>query len=254
MRKLAAISVLALAAWILVTFAWAGAAHLTGLPGPARASAASMELAASAITLVEPPGALGIPQRTAARFLRRAGRAGERLHRAPERAVARALDRLGHRHGPGWAMSGFDVHVPPISFELPVDAIERARAQALAAAERARATAERERAWAERGAWLERARAERLRMELDGAREWRGTHELSAEDRRRVERSLEILRERITRFEAGQSEVSRRLEERLREVLREIERQLERELERAAGEIGRATAESETEPIRIRIR
>ncbi|MGH7540166.1 MAG: hypothetical protein ACRELC_04115, partial [Gemmatimonadota bacterium] len=63
MKKLVGLTGLVFAAWTLVAFTWAAAAHLTGLPGPARASAASMELAASAITLVDPPGALGMPQR-----------------------------------------------------------------------------------------------------------------------------------------------------------------------------------------------
>lgn len=250
MRKLAAISVLAFAAWIVVTFAWAGAAHLTGLPGPAQASAASMELASGAVTLVEPPGALGIPQRTAARLLRRAGRVGERLHRAPERAAARLLDRLGHRHGSAWAMGEIRVRAPTVSFELPRDRVEGATARASAAAERARAAAERERARAERDAWLERTRIERLRSRLERAR----TSELTPEQRERLERSLEVLRERISRFEARESEVSRRLEERLREILREIERELERSLEGTTEEITRVLTETGDRPIRIRIR
>ena len=42
MRKLTTLAVLAFFAWLVITFTWATAAHLTGLPGPAQASAATI--------------------------------------------------------------------------------------------------------------------------------------------------------------------------------------------------------------------
>ena len=99
MKRLVVLSVLGFLAWAVLTVGWAAASHLTDFPGPGQAAAGSMNLAAGALTVVELPGALGVPQRTTARQLRNAGKAAERFYRGPEHAVGRLLDQIaGHRH------------------------------------------------------------------------------------------------------------------------------------------------------------
>lgn len=99
MKRLVVFSVLGFLAWALLTVSWAAASHLGQFPGPGQTAEGSMNLAANAVTVVDLPGALGTPQRTAARQLRNAGDAAARFYSGPERAVARFLDQIaGHRH------------------------------------------------------------------------------------------------------------------------------------------------------------
>ncbi|WP_420635172.1 hypothetical protein [Candidatus Palauibacter sp.] len=86
----------AFALWALVTYAWAGLSHLSGVPGPARASAATLGLLADALELLDPPNAVGAPQRFAAAQIRRTAHTAESVHGAVERSTGEFLDRLGH--------------------------------------------------------------------------------------------------------------------------------------------------------------
>ncbi len=100
MKRLVGFSVLGFLAWTVLTVGWAAASHLGQFPGPGQTAEGSMNLAANAVTVVDLPGALGTPQRTAARQLRNAGDAAARFYRGPERAVGRFLDQIaGHKHG-----------------------------------------------------------------------------------------------------------------------------------------------------------
>ena len=225
MRKFATLAVLGFFAWLFITFTWATAAHLTGLPGPARASAATLELAARALTLADPPGAIGRPQRIAAGSLRRAASMAERLHRGPERAVARVLDGLGHRGAHRRHVFATGAPRAPLVPEFD----------------------DWDAAWHE--GWSEALRDLRdndALLELRGLK-WLEEGERSIEFRRqslersaerversreRIARSMERLQERIDRLDAGErSEVSDRLKERLRDMLRELKRELEDLLE-----------------------
>ncbi len=230
MRKLATLAILALFAWLFITFTWATAAHLTGLPGPAKASAATLELAARAVTLADPPGAIGTPQRMAAESLRRAARMAQRLHRGPERAVARVLDGLGHRHSHHrHSLAGARVRAPIVLEFGEWDAAwHEGWSEALRELRENEALLELRRLKGLRGiehsccdATLERRREsiERSREQIERSRE-------------RITRSMERLQERLERLDAAErSEVSDRLKERLRDMLRELKRELEDLLE-----------------------
>lgn len=179
MRKLIRYSATAILAWAGVTFAWAAFSHLTGLVGPAQASAASLQFVANAVEFMDPPGVLGAPQRFAADQIRRTARSAERLHRGPERAMVRLVDNLGHsaahkkrrRHRDHWHYSGSaDVQV-----EIPIDAIDRAtdRARELAVIEleRHRSQARRQADRARRDADRMRRDADRVRREIERVRQ-----------------------------------------------------------------------------------
>lgn len=240
MRKLATLAVLAFFAWLFITFTWATAAHLTGLPGPAKASAATLELAAKAVTLADPPGAIGRPQRMAAESLRRAARMAQRLHRGPERAVARVLDRLGHRHSHHRHLFAEARARAPIVVELGEwdAAWHEGWSEAL-------------RRLGENEAWLELRRLKELKhlrgiehsccdgvmersresVERSRARIERSREQIER-SRERITRSMQRLEERLQRLDAAErSEVSDRLKERLRDMLRDLKRELEDLLE-----------------------
>lgn len=127
MKRLVVFSILGLLAWFILTAAWASAAHVAGIPGPGETAAASMNLTARAVTVAELPGTLGAPQRVAARELRRAGHAMERLYRIPERSISQFLDRFGHAgHGHRHVVRHFDRH--NVHVDVPVQDIgERVR-------------------------------------------------------------------------------------------------------------------------------
>jgi hypothetical protein len=231
-RKLATLAVLAFFAWIFITFTWATAAHLTGLPGPARASAATLELAARAVTLADPPGAIGRPQRMAAGNLRKAARMAERLHRGPERAVARVLDRMGHRHShQRHAFAGVSRRAPIVMEFGDWDAAwHEGLSEALRELSENEALLELRRLnWLEQGersSCCRRRSLERSQESIERSREH------LERSRERISRSMERLQDRLDRLDAGdRSEVSDRLKERLRDMLRELKRELEDLLE-----------------------
>lgn len=235
MRKLASLTVLALFVWAALAFAWAAVSHVTGLPGPARASAASLDLAADAVTLADPPGVLGAPQRFAARQLRAAGGTAYRLHLGPERAMARLLDRLGHGHAHRHAHAGrrvaprspsrvefrgpdVEFRGPDVFFHVPLEDRVRVRLR-------------------ERRFDLERRQLEFDRLRSGIERE-RAAYERQHE---RLERSIERLRSRWEDARArSDGEAGRRLQERLREILRRLEDELEDLEDRMEEAVGQA--------------
>jgi hypothetical protein len=244
-RKLIRLSAVAFLVWAITTLAWAALSHMAGTSGPARASAASMELVASAVTFIDPPGALGAPQRFAARQIRGAARAVERFHRVPERAVAELVDALGHRHrhGRGGRHYAFRVQADGSGrgFTIPIDELDRVRdrARALAdvelerhrgEAERLRGKVERQRGELERRRGeLERRRGEmeRRRGEMERVRT-EFSFEFQNGQRERLMRTIEQVAERLSRLDAEQDgDVRRKWEDRLREILRDLERELE---------------------------
>ncbi len=279
MRKLIRYSAAAFLAWAAITFAWAALSHVSGLVGPARASAASLEFVADAVTFVNPPGVLGAPQRFAAEQIRQAARSAERLHRGPERAMTRLVDRMGHasRHGFGGRHVHRHVHrhehrdggrgwsrAPDVRFEMPVDALdgsaERARRLAIIELERHRGTIAREL----RRAAREQERAARrfdvrIRVPEGGTvrREFRlfpPAQFESEEDR--LLRKLEAVERQLERVEIEQQgELKRRIEEKLREILEELRRELEDLRVRVSAELeGLELDELELEgPVRIQI-
>ncbi len=228
MRKLASLTVLALFVWAALAFAWAALSHVTGLPGPARASAASLELAADAVTLADPPGVLGAPQRFAARQLRAAGGTAYRLHLGPERAMARLLDRLGHghahrhmhvrRHVAPRVAPRIEFRGPDVFFHVPLEDRVRARLRE------------------------HRFDLELRQREFDGLRSGiereRAAYERQHE---RLERSIDRLRSRWEDARArSDGEAGRRLQERLREILRRLEDELEDLEDRMEDAVGEA--------------
>jgi hypothetical protein len=233
-RKLVTFAVLAFCAWLFITFTWATAAHLTGIPGPAKASAASLELAARAITMADPPGALGTPQRLAAGSLRNAADLAERLHRGPERAMARLLDRLGHRHShSGHAFALAAPRAPMvIEFEDWDADWQEGWAEALRELRENKALLElRRHEWlqdGERTIHLRRRAIEHSRERVERSREQ------IERSRERIERRMADLEVRLERLgDSQQSEVSDRLKDRIRDMLRDLKRELEDLLEDA---------------------
>ncbi len=81
--------------WIFAICVWAAVAHLTSLPGPAKASTATLEGIASLVERADPPGSLGAP-RFAAGQLRRTAHTAERVNGGIERAIGAWVDRMGH--------------------------------------------------------------------------------------------------------------------------------------------------------------
>ncbi len=209
MRKLIRVAAVAFLVWAITTFAWAAIHHVTGVTGPAEASGASLDFVASAVTFVDPPGVLGAPQRFAARQLRQAADAIERIHRGPERLAAQVVDEMGHRHRHG-RRGDRRTHVVRIdrhAVSIPIDELDQARSQV-----RARAVIELNR-------HRERLDRERGRMEH--------RRELSEQQRERIEQSLERVRERLDRVQSEQDgDFRRKLGEKLREILRELEKEL----------------------------
>ena len=229
MRKLIRVASVAFLVWAITTFAWAALSHVTGVTGPAEASGASLDFVAGAITFVDPPGVLGVPQRFAARQIRQTADAVERIHRGPERLAARLVDEMGHRHRhDGNRRRHRHRHVVRIehdigqhtaevvrealagvSFGIPIDELDQARAHA-----EARAVIE-----------LNRHR-NRIDVDRDGRRiEFR--RQLNDRERERIERALEQVRQRLERLSAEKDgEWRRELEKRLRDILRELEKEL----------------------------
>lgn len=222
MRKLIRYSALAFVVWAVTTFAWAALSHATGLVGPAEASGASLRFVAGAVTFVDPPGVLGAPQRFAASQIRHAARAVERVHRGPERAMSRLMDRFGHdvahrghRHRHRQVLR---IERDRRAMAIPLDELDGARERAMA---RARIELERHRRDLERG----RRDLERGRASFDRER-WR--REVEVRRQEHLQRRLDLVRERLEGVEAERDgELKRKLVERLREILRELERELE---------------------------
>ncbi|MDE2944862.1 MAG: hypothetical protein OXT63_11770 [Gemmatimonadota bacterium] len=88
--------------WALAICVWAALSHVTSLPGPAKASTATLEGIANLIERADPPGSTRAP-RFAAEQLRRTAHTAGRINGGVERAIAAWLDRLGHRAAHGQA-------------------------------------------------------------------------------------------------------------------------------------------------------
>jgi len=88
--------------WVLAICVWAALSHLTSVPGPSKASKATLEGIADLVERVDPPGSLRTPQ-FAAEQLRRTAHTAGRINGGVERAVGAWLDRLGHRAAHGQA-------------------------------------------------------------------------------------------------------------------------------------------------------
>lgn len=85
----------ALTLWALAICVWAALSHLASVPGPAKASTATLEGIASLVERADPPGSLGAPG-FAAEQLRRTAHTAGRINGGIERAIGAWLDRLGH--------------------------------------------------------------------------------------------------------------------------------------------------------------
>ncbi|MXX78261.1 MAG: hypothetical protein F4Z33_04635 [Gemmatimonadales bacterium] len=81
--------------WALAICVWAALSHLTSVPGPAKASTATLEGIANLVERADPPGSLRTP-RLAAEQLRRTAHTAGRINGGVERAIGAWLDRLGH--------------------------------------------------------------------------------------------------------------------------------------------------------------
>ena len=81
--------------WALAICVWAALSHLTSLPGPAKASTATLEGMANLVERADPPGSVRAP-RFAAEQLRRTAHTAGRINGGIERAIGAWLDRLGH--------------------------------------------------------------------------------------------------------------------------------------------------------------
>lgn len=225
MAKLIRVAAVAFLVWAITTFAWAAISHVTGVTGPAQASGASLDFVASAVTFVDPPGVLGAPQRFAARQIRQAADAIERIHHGPERFAAQLMDEMGHRHRHG-RRGGRHVHEIRIApnvgertadavaraletsgFGIPIDELDRARARAEA------------RAVIELNRHRQRADQSRRRIEI--------RRELNDRQRERIQREIERVTERLEQLSAEEDgEWRKKLGEKLREILRELEHEL----------------------------
>ncbi|WP_420617001.1 hypothetical protein [Candidatus Palauibacter sp.] len=86
--------------WALAICVWAALSHLTNLPGPAKASTATLEGMASLVERADPPGSLRAP-RFAAEQLRRTAHTAGRINGGIERAIGAWLDGLGHDEAHG---------------------------------------------------------------------------------------------------------------------------------------------------------
>ncbi len=88
--------------WAVAMCVWAAVSHLTNLPGPAKASTATLERVANFVERADAPASLRVPGFAAAQLRRTAHTAG-RINGGIERAIGAWLDRLGHgaAHGRG---------------------------------------------------------------------------------------------------------------------------------------------------------
>lgn len=230
MRKLIRFAAAAFLVWAVTTFAWAALSHVTGATGPATASGATLDFVAGAITWADPPGVLGAPQRFAARQIRQAADAVERLHRGPERLAAQVVDELGHRHRHGRGGRHFVVRVnrtdAPSVVRIPLDELDQARSHA-----RARAVVELERHRSQLD--QQRSRLDRARAELDRARGQAERARARAEFERTVEERVRSgiarVEERMQEVEANEradSDLKRDMLRKLREILRDLDKEL----------------------------
>lgn len=81
--------------WALAICIWAALSHLTSLPGPAKASTATLEGMANLVERADPPGSLRAP-RFAAEQLRRTAHTAGRINGGIERTIGALLDGRGH--------------------------------------------------------------------------------------------------------------------------------------------------------------
>lgn len=81
--------------WALAICVWAALSHLTSLPGPAKASTATLEGIANLVERADAPGSIRAP-RFAAEQLRRTAHTAGRINGGIERAIGAWLDGLGH--------------------------------------------------------------------------------------------------------------------------------------------------------------
>lgn len=86
--------------WALAICVWAALSHLTSLPGPAKASTATLEGIANLVERADPPGSVRAP-RFAAEQLRRTAHTAGWINGGIERAIGSWLDRLGHDEAHG---------------------------------------------------------------------------------------------------------------------------------------------------------
>ncbi len=215
MRKLIRFSALAFLVWAVIAMAWASVSHITGLVGPARASAASLEFVASAMTLADPPGALGAPQRFVADQIRHVARAVERAHSVPERVAAGLADAAGHRHAHHGRLRVQHRHRVRIASvpaaPIPIDALEGPQV------------------WAGRSETSPAPSAPEAEIAWEGRRSDRDVERIERQ-RAAVERAMERVADRLARLESRsdrRSELGRRIEEKLREILRDLETDLD---------------------------
>lgn len=88
--------------WALAICVWAALSHLTSLPGPAKASTATLEGIANLVERADPPGSLRAPG-FAAEQLRRTAHTAGRINGGIERAIGAWLDGRGHDAAHGQA-------------------------------------------------------------------------------------------------------------------------------------------------------
>jgi len=232
LRKLIRFSAAAFLVWAVTTFAWAAISHVTGVPGPAQASRASLNLVASAVTFADPPGVLGAPQRLAARQIRQLARTIERIQRGPERWTGQLVDDLGHRHchrrhGHRHIREvrvGRDGAFGPAFAPLVlIDGLDDAHADA--------------------PDFLQHSRERAVLRQ-----------ELQERQRARIQQSLERIRARMEGVESsGKADLSPKARERLREILRRLERELERAGADVATEMETLHSDNVDAPLRVRI-
>ncbi|MYA32960.1 MAG: hypothetical protein F4164_14410 [Gemmatimonadales bacterium] len=86
--------------WAAAICVWAALSHLTSMPGPAKASTATLEGIAEFVERADPPGSLRAPG-FAAEQLRRTAHTAGRINGGIERAIGAWLDRLGHEPAHG---------------------------------------------------------------------------------------------------------------------------------------------------------
>ena len=90
--------------WALAICVWAALSHLTSLPGPAKASTATLEGIANFVERADPPGSFRAP-RLAAEQLRRTAHTAGRINGGIERAIGAWLDGRGHDAAHGRQLS-----------------------------------------------------------------------------------------------------------------------------------------------------
>ena len=218
MKRLIGFSVLGFLAWAVLTVGWAAASHIGHFPGPGQTAAGSMNLAADAVTVVDLPGAMGTPQRVAARQLRNAGQAAARFYHGPEHAVGRFLDQIaGHRHGHQhyrvtervrFSAPQVRVHV---NHRMSDQDRERVQERMLQLRERLEQRLESRLEGRDQEIWIHRETTERVRQELEHANQ-------------ELLQKLEGIEFQEFESNALKDDIKKKIERELDRVLRELKR------------------------------